>query len=126
MPAGVDVMDVGIGGIHLIQELHERFDALIVIDAVDFGRHPGTVLVIRPEIRQPQGRDDLADVHYSTPERALMLAGALDVVPETVWLVGAQPEDADSLGLELSAPMAGAIAPATAEVRRLLAELGAR
>jgi hydrogenase maturation protease len=114
------VLDVGIGGIHLVQELLDGVDALVVVDAVDLGREPGTVLVIRPEVREPRGRDDLADMHYATPERALMLANALGVLPETVWLVGCQPLDADRLGDGLSEPVAAAVEPALAEIRRLV------
>lgn len=124
VPAGVKVMDVGIGGIHLVQELHDPVGALVVIDAVELGRPPGTLAVIRPTIREPQGPDDLADVHYANPERALMLAGALGVMPPIAWLVGCQPLDAERVGEGLSAEVAAAVAPAAAEVRRLVAELG--
>ena len=124
VPAGVKVMDVGIGGIHLVQELHDPVGALVVIDAVELGRPPGTLAVIRPTIREPQGPDDLADVHYANPERAMMLAGALGVMPPIAWLVGCQPLDAERVGEGLSAEVAAAVVPAAAEVRRLVAELG--
>ena len=124
VPSHVRVLDVGIGGIHLVQELLEPTDALILVDATDLGREPGTVMVIRPEVRSPSGRDDLADVHYATPERALMLANALHVLPATTWIVGCHPTDSDALGDGLSREAEAAIEPALAEVRRLLAELG--
>ena len=123
-PPGVRVLDVGIGGIHLVQELFDAARALIVVDSVDLGREPGTVFVIRPEVREPAGRDDLADMHYATPERALMLANALGVLPDTVWLVGCQPADAERLGEVLSPEVERAVEPAVAEVRRLLGDLG--
>jgi hydrogenase maturation protease len=124
LPPDVRILDVGIGGIHLVQELYDDFDALIVIDAVDLGRTPGTVVTIRPDVAEPQGPDDLADMHYATPERALMLAGALGVLPKTVWLVGCQPRARDEVGEGLSPEVERAVEPAVAEVRRLLAELG--
>lgn len=123
-PPGVRVMDVGIGGIHLVQELFDPADALIVVDAVELGRDPGTLVVIRPTVREPNGPDDLADVHYANPERALMLAGALGVLPLTAWLVGCQPQDAQRVGEGLTPPVAAAVEPAAAEVRRLVRELG--
>lgn len=123
-PPGIRVMDVGIGGIHLVQELFDPADALIVIDAVELGREPGTLVVIRPTVREPSRPDDLADLHYANPERALMLAGALGVMPATAWLVGCQPQDAERVGEGLSAPVAAAVEPAAAEVRRLVSELG--
>jgi hydrogenase maturation protease len=124
LPDGVSVMDVGIGGIHLVQELHDAVDALILVDAVELGRPAGTLVVIRPTVRVPAGPDDLADVHYANPERALMLAGALGVLPAINWLLGCQPRDLDRLGEGLSPEVAAAVGPAAAEVRRLVCELG--
>jgi hydrogenase maturation protease len=129
-PAGVRVLDIGIGGIHLVHELFERARALVVVDAVDLGRAPGTVLVVRPDVKKVaamapgERREALADMHYATPERALMLANALDVLPEAVWLVGCQPADPDTLGERLSPAVAAAVDPAIAEVRRLVSDLG--
>ncbi len=123
-PAEVEVLDIGIGGIHLVQELVAGADALVVVDAVDLGREPGTVVVQRPEIREVEGPDDLADVHYATPERALMFARALDVLPASVWLVGCQVVDAEALGEGLSPELAQAVEAGAAEVRRLVRELG--
>jgi len=123
-PPEVRVVEVGIGGIHLVHELLAHADALIVIDALDLGREPGTVMVVRPEVRAPQGRDDLADMHYATPERALMLAQALGVLPVDAWIVGCQPEDADGLGEGLTDSVARAVEPAVEEIRRLTRTLG--
>jgi hydrogenase maturation protease len=75
-------------------------------------------------VREPAGHDDLADVHYATPERALMLARALALLPDHVWIVGCQPHDAERLGEGLSPEVAGAVEPAAAEVRRLVRGLG--
>ena len=123
-PNGVKVMDIGIGGIHLVQELHDGFDALVVVDAVELERPPGTLAVILPTVREPDGPDDLADIHYANPERAFMLAGALGVLPEIRWLVGCQPLDADRVGEGLSLEVAAAVEPAAAEVRRIVTDLG--
>lgn len=129
VPDGVRVVETGISGIHLVQELMVPTGALIVVDAVDRGRPPGTVFVMRPDVRDvtalpaAQRRDELADMHYATPERTFMLAGALGVLPAESWIVGCQPEDADRLGEGLSEPVTAAIDTAICEVRRLLATL---
>lgn len=130
VPSEVSVLDIGIGGIHLVQELRLHADALIVVDAVDKGRLPGTVLVMRPEVIDvtalplSQRRDALADMHYATPERTFMLASALGVLPAERWIVGCQPHDADRLGEGLSEPVAAAVDVAIAEVRRLVNTFG--
>lgn len=125
------VMDVGIGGIHLVQELlTERADALIVVDASELGRPPGTLAVIRPDVVDiaslplTERHDELADMHYATPERAFMLARGLTVLPSILWMLGCQPEDADTPGFGLTETVERAVEPAVAEVKRLAAECG--
>jgi hydrogenase maturation protease len=130
VPASVKVIEVGIGGIHLVQELMEPVDVLIVVDALDFGRKPGTLLVVEPDVEDvsslsvQQRHDLLADMHYATPDRAFMLARGLEVLPQRIWIVGCQPRDAHHLGEGLSSEVAEAIGPALAEVRRLVRECG--
>lgn len=131
LPAGVRVLDIGIGGIHLVQELLTPVDVLIVVDTVELDRAPGTVLVIRPAITDLAGlplaqrHDQLADMHVATPERAFMLAHGLGVLPPVTWLVGCQPGmEADRPGEPLSPPVHAAIEPAAEEVRRLVREAG--
>ncbi|CAN5689359.1 hypothetical protein BH24ACT26_BH24ACT26_02590 [soil metagenome] len=130
LPDEVEVIDVGIGGIHLVQRLFDRADGLVVVDAVDLGRAPGTVMVIRPEVRDVRAmsleerHDQLADMHYSTPERAFMLARGLEILPPTTWIVGCQPWDAERWGEGLSPAVAAAIRPAIAEVQRIVVEMG--
>lgn len=132
VPDDVMVVEVGIGGIHLVQELLDRRDALIIIDAVDLDRPPGTLVVIEPpttdltSLESSDRRDLLADMHYATPDRALLLLDALGVRPATTLIVGVAAVDAEGWGQGLSAPVAGAVEPAVREVRRLVTELGVR
>lgn len=132
LPPGVTVAETGIGGIHLVHELMAGYDALIVVDAVDRGRPPGSVLVIEAdvidvaELPLDDRHDLLADMHLATPERALMVARAVGVLPERTIIVGCQPTDAEELGIGLSAETAAAVDVAVAEVQRCLAELAAQ
>jgi hydrogenase maturation protease len=131
LPPEVRVVDIGIGGIHLVQDLlASPIDALYVLDAVDFGKEPGTVLVIRPEVVDlsalppEQRRDQLADMHWATPERAFLLARAMGVLPVATWVLGSQPADAASPGLGLSPEVARAVDVAIRELRSLVRDLG--
>ena len=130
VPDGVTVVDVGIGGIHLVQELLSGGDALVIIDAVEVDRPPGTVVVIEPPttdlgaLSTMESRDALADMHYATPDRALLLADALGARPEATLIVGVSPADAEGWGEGLSSPVQEAVATATAEVRRIVTDLG--
>ncbi|MDP8991991.1 MAG: hydrogenase maturation protease [Actinomycetota bacterium] len=129
LPEGVRVVETGIAGIALVQELQEGWDALVVVDTVDLGRPPGTVLLIEPDVVDvdsltwDQRHDLLADMHLATPERALMLARALGVLPSRVLEVGCQPDDAHAVGEGLSAPVLAAVDVAVAEVVRHVGEL---
>jgi len=130
LPDGVVVMDVGIGGIHLVQELMEPVDHLVVVDAVDLGRPPGTVVVMHPEVRdvslmsETERRDELADMHYATPERAFMLARGLGVLPKSLWVVGCQPKQADWVGEALSPEVEGGVEAAIDEIAAIARAAG--
>lgn len=123
LPDGVRVIETGIGGIALVQELQDGWDGLIVIDTVDRGKPPGTVLVIEPdvvdvgELDWAARHDLLADMHLATPGRALMLAKALGVLPPLVRMVGCQPCDAERLGIGLDPLIATAVDEAVRQVR---------
>lgn len=129
LPPEVKVVETGTGGIHLVQEITAGYDALIVADATDQGRPPGTVMVIQPEVEDVHDMEDitkydfLADMHYTKPERAFMLAKALKVLPERFILVGGQPEDPDRYGVGLSQPVERAVEAAVAEIQRLIGEM---
>ena len=129
LPPGVTVAETGIGGIHLVHELMAGYDALIVVDAVDRGRPPGSVLVIEPdvidvgELPLDARHDLLADMHLATPERALMVARAVGVLPERTIIVGCQPTETEELSVGLSDEIAAAVDLAVAEIERCLTEL---
>lgn len=131
LPDHVELMDVGIGGIHLVQNLlGAPADILVVLDAVELGREPGTVVVVDPdvldvdELSVMERRDVLADMHYATPDRALMLLLAMDVLPDRTVVVGCEPVDPHTPQQGLTPTVAAAVAPAVLEVRRAVRELG--
>jgi hydrogenase maturation protease len=128
LPDGVRVLEVGIGGIHLVQELLTGVDVLLVVDAVDVGRPAGTVVVQRPDVLDVSGlsverrRDELADMHLATPQRALMVALGLGVLPPVTLVVGVQTTDTDEPRQGLSERTRAAIPVVVQEVHRLLAQ----
>jgi hydrogenase maturation protease len=128
-PEGVQIMDVGIGGIHLVQELMRGVDALIVVDAVDLGLQAGMVVVQRPEVADVSasadlGRHDvLADMHLATPARALTLARGIGVLPATTLVVGVQTTDTERVDTGLSRSTEAAVQAAVDEVLRLVGDL---
>lgn len=129
LPEGVRVIETGIAGIALVQELQEGWDALVVVDAVDHQRPPGTIMFIEPTVTDVHAlsfdrrHDLLADMHLATPELAMMLAAALGVLPERRILVGCQIADPEAYGEGLSPVVEHAVDVAVTEIRRHLDEL---
>lgn len=129
LPVGVSVVETGIGGMALVQELQGGYDALVVVDCVDLGRPPGQVMLIEPEVIDidaltwTERHDLLADMHLATPERAMMLARALGVLPSKVLMVGCQPVDPEAIGEGLSSPVAAAVDVAVDEIVRHVGQL---
>jgi hydrogenase maturation protease len=127
-PEGVVLTETGIGGIALVQDLMLGYDACIIVDAVDHGRPPGTVLVIEPEVldvhtmRAEQRHDLLADMHLATPSRALLVAQGLGCLPARRVIVGCQPEEIETLAIGLTATVQSAIPFAIAEIDRCIRE----
>jgi len=124
LPEGVRVVETGISGMTLVQELMEGYDALIVMDTVDRGRPPGTIMLIEPDLPDPnemshdQRHEMTANTHLATPSQVMMMAKAMGNLPDRVVLVGCQPVDAEGLGMELSPEVAAAVEVAITEVCR--------
>ena len=110
-PTELKVIEVGISGITLVQELLDGYDGLILVDSVQRGGEPGTLYVFEPEVEDPESFQRLelyecmADIHQTDPSRALLLAKALGVLPRKVLIIGCEPQCCDDLGAELSEPV---------------------
>lgn len=130
LPPDVTVIEVGIGGIHLVQELLTGYQALVIVDAVDRGAEPGSVFLLEPRVPAldplPERERSalLADTHYAVPSRVLVMAKALGVLPSRAWILGCQPEDGESLSLDLSEAVGDAVPEAVERLERLWEELG--
>lgn len=129
LPEGVRVVETGISGMTLVQELQDGYDALVVMDTVDRGRPPGTIMLIEPDIpdatamTHEQRHELIADTHLATPSRVMMMAKALGCLPPRLLLIGCQPLDAEALGVDLSPEVSAAVEVAIAEVEGHLERL---
>ena len=113
LPPEVDVVETGIGGIALLQELMAGCHGLVLIDAVERGAPPGTVFLITPEVRDAV---HVPDVHLANPDRVLSMAKTMGVLPERVLFVGCQPAEIDELNDSLSPEVQRALAVAVAKI----------
>lgn len=125
----VTIVETGIAGIQLVSDLQEGYDAVIVIDTVDRERPPGTVMTIDYEVIDVHQLDHnvkydlLADMHLATPERSLMVARALGVLPPIVKMVGVQPVDVDTMDIGMSDIVTNAVDVAIEEIDRCINSL---
>lgn len=128
IPEQVKLMEVGIGGIHLVQELHYGYDILIMADAVEWGDEAGQVFFRKVEhignIEEMQTFDKrtfLADMHYTNPMRALMLAKALQVLPGKVYILGCKAAQHNDFAIGMSEVVEAAIPKAVIKLNEWLA-----
>jgi hydrogenase maturation protease len=126
LPGGVDLIETGIGGMGIVQQLLDGYRLLIIVDAVERGARPGTVFVLEPHVPDPHAltldewRTAFSNLHLAEPSRVLLLARAAGALPERVLIVGCQPADCERIGEGLSRPVAAAVDIATRRVCELL------
>ena len=129
LPDEVTVVETGIGGIHLVQELMRGYEALILFDAYDRSAKPGQLFLLEPELPDVQAmtarerRDFFADVHYATPVRAMTLAREVGALPDLVRIIGCQPSDPDAFAISMHGDVAAAIPKAVDMALDVLASI---
>lgn len=93
LPDHVTVRDVGIGGIHLVQELMAGYDAVVLVDTIDADGEPGRVSLRKmdvptlSELGDEERKAVASDTHVVVPAKALLLASAVGALPERVFMV---------------------------------------
>ncbi len=117
LPATTRLVDVGIRGLHLAYELLDGYDLLVLVDALDVGEEPGTVVVFEPD--PDHAAEGPVDAHGMDPHTVLTLLANLGGEVGRVLVVGCQPADL-SERIGLSAPVAGAVDEAVRAVLRLV------
>ncbi len=107
VPDGVRVVDYGIRSVHLVYELLDGYDALVLVDTVgqQEGR-AGSLYVIEPDLPARRREDDtvlpevMLDPHDLAPAGAMSLVPTLGGQVDRIVVVGCQPETLeDGIGL---------------------------
>ncbi len=104
-PDHVDLVDGGTQGLWLLATLQQA-DHLIVVDAVLGKGPPGTLYRLEKEDLPKQLRVKVS-AHDSDLVEALNLCELIEKGPETVVVVGIEPEDIEPFGLDLTPTIAG-------------------
>jgi len=124
LPEWAQVVDYGIRGMHLAYDLANRYESLILVDAIARGGAPGTVYVIEPDLTalpRPDEANPLFNAHGMQPDVVFGMLGMLDAGARHVLVVGCEPGTLD-YGMGLSEPVAAAVDEAVRVVIGLVAE----
>ncbi len=122
LPAGVEVEDFGIRGMHLAYQLLDGYDALLLVDAMPRGKAAGTVTVVEPDAAPAE--PSLLDAHGMEPDAVLAMIGTLagqtgGQPPQRIFVIGCEPARCAE-GIGLSAPVAAATHEAVPIIRNII------
>lgn len=95
LPAGVTVLEGGTAGVNLIN-LMEGYQRVIIVDAADMGRVPGSVFRFTPSEARFKTAPTLLSPHQIGFGEVLALAEALELGPPEVVIIGVQPSRIES------------------------------
>ena len=96
---GLEIVDGGTSGLDLLPYIENR-DRLLVVDAVNFGKEPGYIGVLRNE-EIPALFSTKASLHHLGLMDVLGVAQLLNISPREICLIGIQPQTI-AMGLELT------------------------
>ena len=120
-PNEVTVLDGGTLGLDLLPHI-ERCQRLVMIDAVETGGTPGTLVRLTGAELSPALETKLSP-HQMGLKDLLTVASLLGHLPEEMVLWGVQPENID-MTLELSPPVREQVGPLVEKVLEELAAWG--
>jgi len=117
LPANVDVIDGGTQGLGIVNLLEGR-QRVILVDAADVGRRPGEFVRFTLDQARLLGDDRMLSIHAAGLREALLLARALEILPDEVVIFGVQPANLewdDDLSPGVKAVLPNLIAAVLAE-----------
>ncbi|MEO5581796.1 MAG: hydrogenase maturation protease [Saprospiraceae bacterium] len=122
-PSSVKVMEIGSAGIHLVQQLFDGYDVLVLLDIVKWGGIAGTIHFKDVEVKDistmpaDEKNEFLADMHYINPLKALMMAKALNILPKQVVFLGCESKEHEEIGIGVSAAVEAALPIAIKKIK---------
>lgn len=118
LPDDVEVVDGGTGGLGIVNLMAGR-RRLIMVDAADMDRDPGQFVRFTLDEARFLGDDQHLSIHASGVRDALLLAQALQILPEQVIIFGVQPAKIDwdnTLSPQVEAVLPGLVQAILTEV----------
>ena len=90
LPDGVEVIDGGTQGLGIVNLLENK-KRVILVDAADIGKQPGELVSFDLNQAKLLGGGKQLSVHAAGLRDALLLAQALEILPDEVIIFGVQP-----------------------------------
>jgi hydrogenase maturation protease len=120
LPPGITVMDGGTQGLYLLPYV-QAARRLIVFDAIDYGLEPGTMKRVEgDEVPRFMGAKKMS-LHQTGFQEVISAADLTGQLPESLLLIGVQPEELEDYGGSLrpavKARLGDAVAMAIAQLR---------
>lgn len=128
LPAGVDVIDAGTGGLDLAYEVMRGYDALLLLDVSHGDGPPGTLYVIEPDEASVAGGIEDGEVinpHAMDPQTVLRFVRSVGAWPGRVLVIACEPAEIGEMGWGLSAEVGEAVERALELVLETIEELRA-
>lgn len=123
LPDNVTLLDGGTQGLYLLPFLEDA-DVLLVFDAVDYGLTPGTMKIVEnDEVPRFMGAKKMS-LHQTGFQDVIATSQLMGYCPETLILIGCQPEELEDYGGGLRDVVAAQIEPAIEIAIEKLSELG--
>ncbi|GAA6200884.1 HyaD/HybD family hydrogenase maturation endopeptidase [Aquicoccus sp. SU-CL01552] len=119
----VCLLDGGTQGLYLLPFLEEA-DILIVFDAVDYGLAPGTLKIVEGDAVPSFMGAKKMSLHQTGFQDVIATAQLMGYCPETLLLIGCQPEEIEDYGGGLRPIVSDQIDPAIAVALDRLAGWG--
>jgi hydrogenase maturation protease len=109
LPPHVEVVDGGTPGLETVL-LFQGYELVIIVDAADMGLQPGEWRRFTPDTAELMSDEDKlhGTLHAAGLAEALVLAGALDMLPQTLVIYGIQPAKVD-WSQDLTEPLKAAL-----------------
>ncbi len=93
----VSLVDGGTQGLYLLHHVQQA-DRLLIFDAIDYGLAPGSLKIVRDDaVPRFMGAKKMS-LHQTGFQEVLSLAELTGTYPESVLLIGCQPEELEDYG----------------------------
>jgi hydrogenase maturation protease len=120
-PAGVEIADFGIRGVHLVYELLNGCDLFVLVDAAQRGYEPGTVTVLEVDPARVEPTVPVMDAHDLTPDSIFAMLTSMGGNPGRSLVVACEPADLGA-GMGLSDRVRAALPHAVGAVEEILGQ----